>query len=118
MPRPDTAAAEPEFSFGQMTPTADMWLYEQEVKRYSEPKAAVRPSRRIRSRSAAGSAGGATLVRLLGLAPHGQHHALYGDVFADVDVQFAVRRAVGAVNPATIMVPVAPVRSTTGYGLW
>ncbi len=41
--RADTAtAAEPEFSFGQMTPTADMWLYEQSIKRYSDPKAAVR----------------------------------------------------------------------------
>ena len=27
---------EPEFSFGQMTPTPDMWLYQQALRRYSD----------------------------------------------------------------------------------
>ena len=36
------SAVEPEISLGQLTPTPEMWFYEQAMRRYRDPKVSVR----------------------------------------------------------------------------
>jgi hypothetical protein len=36
------STADPEFSLGQMTPTPEMWFYQQAQRQYRDPKMAVR----------------------------------------------------------------------------
>ena len=101
-----------------MTPTADMWLYEQSIKRYSDPKAAVRRRAEFeadqrQARLAARRWFGFSVSRpSVSTTPF---TGTYSPMWTSNSPYGGQWRGT---NPATIMVPVTPVRSTSGYGLW
>ena len=49
--KPDTTPIEPEsmISPGELAPTPEMWFYEEELRRYEDPKQAVRKKAEIRA---------------------------------------------------------------------
>jgi hypothetical protein len=111
--------AEPEFSFGQMTPTPDMWLYQQALRRYSEPRAAVRRRAEFeadqrQARLAAQRWFGFSASRpTVNPTPF---TGTYSPMWTSNSPYAAEWRGV---NPATtIVAPVTPIKAATGYGLW
>ncbi|HVU90232.1 MAG TPA: hypothetical protein VHD36_23065 [Pirellulales bacterium] len=110
--------ADHEFSFGQMTPTPEMWLYQQALRRYSDPRAAVRRRAEFeadqrQARLAAQRWFGYSIARpTVSPTPISGTYSPMWTSNSPFSTDWC------GVNPVTIVAPVTPVRSSTGYGLW
>jgi hypothetical protein len=112
------SSVDPEISLGQLTPTPEMWFYEQALRRYRDPAVAVRRRAEFeadqrQARLAAQRWFGYSNSRptvsptpFTGTySPMWTSNSPYGNQWRGV-------------SRTTVIVPVAPARSTAGYGLW
>jgi hypothetical protein len=112
------SSADPEFSLGQLTPTPEMWFYEQALRRYRDPKVAVRRraefeadqrQARLAAQRWFGYSNSRPTVSPVpftsNYSPMWTSNSPYGNQWRGV-------------SRTTVVIPVPPARSTAGYGLW
>jgi hypothetical protein len=116
--REKLSSADPAFSLGQLTPTPEMWFYEQALRRYNDPKAAVRRraefeadqrQARLAAQRWFGYSNSRPTVSPIPFtstySPMWTSNSPYGNQWRGV-------------SRTTVVVPMPPARSSAGYGLW
>jgi hypothetical protein len=112
------SAVEPEISLGQLTPTPEMWFYEQAMRRYRDPKVSVRRRAEFeadqrQARLAAQRWFGYSNSRpTVNPTPF---TSTYSPMWTSNSPYSGQWRGVGH---TTVVVPAQAGRPSTGYGLW
>jgi len=112
------SSPEPEMSLGQLTPTPEMWFYEQALRRYRDPKSSVRRraefeadqrQARLAAQRWFGFSTSRPTVNITpftnGYSPMWMSSSPYGNQWRGV-------------SRTTIIVPGQQARPSVGYGLW
>jgi hypothetical protein len=120
-PRPlrtKATTADQEFSLGQLTPTSEMWLYQQSLRRYSDPQAAVRRRAEFEADQRQARLAAQRWFGYSNSRPTVSPTPFTGNYSPMWTSNSPYSTEWRGVNSATIVVPMAPPRSTAAYGLW
>jgi len=110
-------AAYQEFTLGQMTPTPEMWIYQQQLRRYSDPKAAVRRRAEFEADQRQARLAAQRWFGYSNSRPVANPTPYTGTYSPAWTSNSPYANQWRGVNPATIVVPLPP-RGSSGYGLW
>ena len=112
------APPDPEFSLGQMTPTPEMWFYEQAWRRYRDPKMAVRRRAEFEADQRQARLAAQRWFGYSNSRPTVSPTPFTGNYSPAWTSNSPYSTQWRGVSGTTVIVPGQANRATPGYGLW